>query len=181
MIPPISTWGSVSPWEGDLRFAEKKFAESLVDSGSCITFALATQKNGSSEASGEPWVVSKFWWLESCLSATLLRSQVLTDTIYNNRYPRECDLDTPIYNRCLRRCDLSALIYNRYPRECDFGTPIYNRSQTQGVRLSKKNFSENLVVSKSCCTFASATPKKGWSEVSDTWLEVGGDDGWSRR
>ena len=34
--------------------------------------------------------------------------------------------------------------------------------------LEKKNFSENLVVSKSCRTFALATPKKGWSEVSDT-------------
>ena len=34
--------------------------------------------------------------------------------------------------------------------------------------LEKKNFSENLVDSKSCRTFAFATPKKGWSEVSDT-------------
>ena len=34
--------------------------------------------------------------------------------------------------------------------------------------LEKKNFSENLVVSKTCRTFAFATPKKGWSEVSDT-------------
>ena len=33
---------------------KKKLVESLVDSGSCITFALATQKNGSSEVSGEP-------------------------------------------------------------------------------------------------------------------------------
>ena len=32
--------------------------------------------------SGEPWVVSKFWRLECCLSASLLRPQVLTDTIY---------------------------------------------------------------------------------------------------
>ena len=49
-----------------------------------------------------------------------------------------------------------------------------------GVRRTseefKKNFSENLVDSKSCRTFAFATPKKGWSEVSDTWLELGGDD-----
>lgn len=42
--------------------------------------------------------------------------------------------------------------------------------------LEKKNFSENLVDSKSCRTFAFATPKKGWSEVSDTWLEFGSDD-----
>ena len=34
--------------------AEKKFAESLVVSKSRCTFALATQKNGSSEVSGEP-------------------------------------------------------------------------------------------------------------------------------
>ena len=43
--------------------------------------------------------------------------------------------------------------------------------------LEKKNFSEYLVDSKSCCTFAFATQKKGvserawrsdWSEVSDT-------------
>ena len=33
---------------------KKKLVESLVVSGSCITFALATQKNGSSEVSGEP-------------------------------------------------------------------------------------------------------------------------------
>ena len=33
---------------------KKKFAESLVDWGRCITFALATQKNGSPEVSGEP-------------------------------------------------------------------------------------------------------------------------------
>ena len=49
-----------------------------------------------------------------------------------------------------------------------------------GVRRTsealEKNFSENLVDSKSCRTFAFATPKKGWSEVSDTWLELGGDD-----
>ena len=46
-----------------------------------------------------------------------------------------------------------------------------------GDALEKKNFSEYLVDSKSCCTFASATQKKGvperawrsdWSEVSDT-------------
>ena len=42
--------------------------------------------------------------------------------------------------------------------------------------LSKKNFSENLADSKSCRTFAFATPKKGWSEVFDARLEVGGDD-----
>ena len=58
---------------------KKKLVESLVDSGRCIIFALATQKNGSSEVSGEPWVVSKFWRLESCLSASLSRSQVLAD------------------------------------------------------------------------------------------------------
>ena len=34
--------------------AEKKLVESLVDWGRCITFALATQKNGSSEVSEEP-------------------------------------------------------------------------------------------------------------------------------
>ena len=42
--------------------------------------------------------------------------------------------------------------------------------------LEKKNFSEYLVDSKSCCTFAFATPKKGRSEVFDARLEVGGDD-----
>ena len=42
--------------------------------------------------------------------------------------------------------------------------------------LEKKNFSENLVDSKSCCTFAFATPKNGWSEVSDARLEIGYDD-----
>lgn len=55
-----------------------------------------------------------------------------------------------------------------------------------GVRCTseafeKKNFSENLVDSKSCRTFAFAIPKKGWSEVSDTWLEFGGDDSWLKR
>ena len=38
----------------DEALGEKNFSESLVVSGSCITFALATQKNGSSEVSGEP-------------------------------------------------------------------------------------------------------------------------------
>ena len=55
------------------------------------------------------------------------------------------------------------------------GAPIYNRYKTHERGARKKNFSENLVVSKSCRTFAFATPKKGWSEVSDTWLELGGD------
>ena len=41
--------------------------------------------------------------------------------------------------------------------------------------LEKKNFSENLVDSKSCRTFAFATSKKGWSEVSDTRLGFGYD------
>ena len=71
-------------------------------------------------------------------------------------------IEIPIYiTRCLRKCDLS--------------TPIYKESDA-GLRPLKKNFSGYLVVSKSCCTFAFATPKKGWSEVSDTRLEVGGDD-----
>ena len=33
---------------------KKSLVESLVDSGRCITFALATQKNESSEVSGDP-------------------------------------------------------------------------------------------------------------------------------
>ena len=37
-----------------MRQPKKKLVESLVVSGSCITFALATQKNGSSEVPGEP-------------------------------------------------------------------------------------------------------------------------------
>ena len=61
------------------------------------------------------------------------------------------------------------------------GAPIYNRYKTHERGARKKNFSENLVVSKICRTFALATPKKGWSEVSDTWLEFGGDDSWSKR
>ena len=35
-------------------YARKKFAENLVVSKSRCIFALATQKNGSSEVSGEP-------------------------------------------------------------------------------------------------------------------------------
>ena len=35
-------------------YGRKKLVESLVDWGRCITFALATQKNGSSEVSGGP-------------------------------------------------------------------------------------------------------------------------------
>ena len=49
-----------------------------------------------------------------------------------------------------------------------------------GVRRTgdalEKKLSENLVDSKSCRTFAFATPKKGWSEVSDARLEIGYDD-----
>ena len=56
------------------------------------------------------------------------------------------------------------------------GVPIYNRYRTHERGARKKNFSENLVVPKSCRIFALATPKKGWSEVSDTWLEFGNDD-----
>ena len=53
---------------------------------------------------------------------------------------------------------------------------LYNRCKTHERGARKKNFSENLVVSKSCRIFAFATSKKGWSEVSDTWLEFGDDD-----
>ena len=81
-------------------------------------------------------------------------------------------------NRCLRRCDFGTPIYNRFLRRCDFGTPICIIGVRRRVEaLEKKNFSGNLVDSKSCCTFAFATPKKGWSEVSDTRLEIGHDDG----
>ena len=57
------------------------------------------------------------------------------------------------------------------------GTPIYNKCKTHGRGSRKKNFSEYLVDSKSCCTFAFATQKRGvpeqaWQsdrlEVSDT-------------
>ena len=101
-------------------------------SGSCITFALATQKNGPSEVSGEPWVVSKFWRLERCLSASLSRSQVLTDTIYN---------------RCLRRCDL--------------GTPIYNRYQTQGWGSRKKTSPKIWWIQKVVVPLHSQLQRKG--------------------
>ena len=105
--------------------------------------------------------MSKFWRLESCLSASLLRSQVLADmTLY-----------------IIGVSAIWTLLYIiRCLRECDLGTPIYNRYQTHGRFSRKKNFSENLVDSKSCRTFASATPKKGWSEVSDARLEIGYDD-----
>ena len=56
------------------------------------------------------------------------------------------------------------------------GDPIYIIGVRRTSEELEKNFSENLVDSKSCRTFAFATPKKGWSEVSDTWLELGGDD-----
>ena len=65
-----------------------------------------------------------------------------------------------IYNRCL----------------CDLDTPIIIGVRRTSEALEKKNFSENLVDSKSCCTFAFATQKRGvperarrsdWSEVSD--------------
>ena len=98
---------------------KKKLVESLVDWGSCITFARATQKSGSSEVSGGSWVVSKFWRLESCLSASLSRSQTLTS---RTLYKCLCDLDASIYNRCPRRCDPSTS----------------NKYQTKGTRLSKK-------------------------------------------
>ena len=56
------------------------------------------------------------------------------------------------------------------------GAPIYN---IIGVRRTsealEKNFSENLVDSKSCRTFAFATSKKGWSEVSGARLGFGYD------
>ena len=55
------------------------------------------------------------------------------------------------------------------------GDPIYNRCKTHERGARKKNFSENLVDSKSCRTFALATSKKGWSEVSDTRLGFGYD------
>ena len=81
--------------------------------------------------SGEPWVVSKFWRLENCLSATLSRSQVLTDTIYPNGH-------YIIIGTLANAIEVLLYINNRCPRKCDLGTPIYNRCQTQGLRLSKK-------------------------------------------
>ena len=85
--------------------------------------------------SGEPWVVSKFWWIECCSIASFVE------------VPDTSGYDT-----------------------------IYNRCKTHERCSRKKNFSEYLVDSKSCCTFAFATQKKGvserawwsdWSEVSD--------------
>ena len=56
---------------------------------------------------------------------------------------------------------------------------VLGRSYIIGVRrtgeaLEKKNFSEYLVDSKSCCTFAFATQKRGVSERAwrSDWLEV---------
>lgn len=74
------------------------------------------------------------------MSVSLLRPQVLTDAIYKIGILADAIL---------------VLLYIIGARR-------------RGEALEKKNFSENLVDSKSCRNFASATPKKGWSEVSDT-------------
>ena len=73
------------------------------------------------------------------MSVSLLRPQVLTDAIYKIGILADAIL---------------VLLYIIGARR-------------RGEAL-EKNFSENLVDSKSCRNFASATPKKGWSEVSDT-------------